>query len=83
MATKRAHQDPKRSNSALYSLTSFLVAVGVGALAVGPDSWMEWAMFGVSVISIPVLKMIFAIVAGAILVWLMWPIMTQAASKPR
>ncbi len=83
MANKRARRHRMRNHSALTSLASFLIAVAAAALALGPDTWMEWIMWGITVISTQAMKLIFAAVAGGILVWLMWPILNQAATKPR
>jgi hypothetical protein len=83
LANKRRHPRAKRTPSALTSTFTFLIAGGTAALALGPDDWMEWATMGATVLSRQAFRLIFAIVAGGMLIRLVWPFLKQSARETR
>jgi hypothetical protein len=50
-----------------------LFVAGAAALDFGPDSWMEWAMWGTTVVSVPVARIGLAVLAVIVAVAVMWP----------
>jgi len=43
-----------------------LVAIGSAAMAIGPDSWMEWLLWGTTVVTHPTARIVLLILAIAI-----------------
>ena len=50
-----------------------LFVAGAAALDFGPDSWMEWAMWGTTVVSVAAARIILAVLAVVVAVAVMWP----------
>jgi len=50
-----------------------LFVTGAAALDFGPDSWMEWAMWGTTVVSVAAARIILAVVAVVVAVAVTWP----------
>ena len=56
-------------------LLAALIAIGSALMAIGPDSWMEWLLWGTTVVSHPTARLVLLVLAvclaAAILVpWL-------------
>jgi hypothetical protein len=54
-------------------LLAALFVAGAAALDFGPDSWMEWALWGTTVVSVPAARIILAVLAVIVAVAVMWP----------
>ena len=50
-----------------------LFVAGAAALDFGPDSWMEWAMWGTTVVSVGAARILLALAAVIVAVAVMWP----------
>ncbi|HTP84532.1 MAG TPA: hypothetical protein VMQ11_16395 [Alphaproteobacteria bacterium] len=50
-----------------------LFVAGAAALDFGPDSWMEWALWGTTVVSVAAARIILAVLAVIVAVAVMWP----------
>ncbi len=50
-----------------------LFVAGAAALDFGPDSWIEWALWGTTVVSVAAARIILAVLAVVIAVAVMWP----------
>ena len=50
-----------------------LFVAGAAALDFGPDSWIEWVLWGTTVISVPAARIALAVIAVIVAVAVAWP----------
>ena len=50
-----------------------LFVAAAAALDFGPDSWMEWVLWGTTVVSVPAARILLALAAVIVAVAVMWP----------
>lgn len=55
----------------------WLYALMSAALALGPDAWMEWLMWGTTVMSVPSIRLTLAMTAGVVIMVLVWPLLRR------
>jgi hypothetical protein len=56
-----------------YQVLAPVIAIAASAVALGPESWMEYLMAGVTVISHPTLRVLLLVLAVLLAVGLAWP----------
>lgn len=62
-------------------LLAALFVTGAAALDFGPDSWMEWALWGTTVISVAAARIILAVLAVIVAVAVMWPFIRPSGRR--
>ena len=55
-------------------LLAGLFVVAVAALDFGPNSWMEWILWGTTVVSVETVRIVLAVLAAVVVVALVWPL---------
>ncbi len=62
-------------------LLAALFIVGVAALDFGPNSWMEWILWGTTVVSVETVRIVLAVLAALVVVALVWPLIRPSRPK--
>ncbi len=55
-------------------LVAALFVIGAAALDFGPNSWMEWILWGTTVVSVETVRVVLAVLAALVAVALVWPL---------
>ena len=63
-------------------LAAAVFVVAVAALDFGPNSWIEWILWGTTVVSVETARVILAVLAALIVVALAWPLIRPPRPKP-
>ncbi|HTY69224.1 MAG TPA: hypothetical protein VMH36_21405 [Alphaproteobacteria bacterium] len=50
-----------------------LFVAGAAAVDFGPDSWIEWVLWGTTIVSVAEARIILAVLAVLVAVAVMWP----------
>ena len=77
MSQKRNDEGRRHSASPSVLLLGGLYILGSGALALGPDVWMEWLSLGLSTKSQSVMRMALFASAAIALIALIWPLLKR------
>jgi hypothetical protein len=56
--------------------------VTAAALDLGPESWMEWVMWGTTVVSVSTARIVLALIAVILAIALLWPFIRPSRPKP-
>jgi hypothetical protein len=56
-----------------YQLLAPVIAIAAGAVALGPESWMEYLLAGITVISHPTLRVVLLVLSALLVAGLLWP----------
>ena len=77
MAQNRETTKRSGAKSGLQRLEVQLGAVAIlaasSALAVGPDTWMEWILWGTTVLTVETARLVFFALSAALVAVLVWP----------
>ena len=68
----------KNWHNIILRLSGILVLVSSSAMAISPDSWMEWISWGATVLSHEVLRIVLGVLAIVVLLALLWPLIRPA-----
>lgn len=60
-----------------------MIAIAAAAVALGPESWMEYLMAGITVISQPTLRVLLLILAVLLAIGLFWPFIRPSHHEER
>lgn len=66
-----------------YQVMAPVIAIAAAAVALGPESWMEYLMAGVTVISHPTLRILLLVLAAILAVGLAWPFIRPSHHEER
>lgn len=63
-------------------LLAAIFVVGAAALDFGPNSWIEWILWGTTVVSVETARIVLAVIAAVIVAALVWPLIRPSGRKP-
>ena len=66
-----------------YQWLAPIFAIAAAAVAIGPDSWMEYLLAGITVIPHPTIRLILVIVAALLVAGLAWPLLRPSRHEER
>ena len=66
-----------------YQVAAPVIAIAAAAVALGPESWMEYLMAGVTVISHPTLRVLLLVLTVLLAVGLAWPLIRPSHHDER
>ncbi len=63
-------------------LGALAFAVAASALAIGPDFWIEWFLWGTTVISVAGARTLLLALALAVVIAVLWPVLSKPRHRP-
>lgn len=63
-------------------LGALAFAVTASALAIGPDFWIEWVLWGTTVISVAGARTLLLALALAVVIAVLWPVLSRPRHRP-
>ena len=63
-------------------LLTAVIAIASAVMAVGPDSWMEWVLWGTTVVSHPTARIVLLIVAIVLAAAVALPLIRRSRRGP-
>lgn len=62
-------------------LLAAVFVVAAAALDFGPDSWMEWVLWGATVVSVEAARIVLSVIAVILVAAILWPLIRPSGSE--